>query len=179
MVKSAEKKTKKRKSEAPAEATAPEEPVAVDGAEQAIDGQPEKKLVLSPIATPLADAKLKKRTLKLVKKAAVSKQLKRGVKEVVKALRKGSKGLCIIAGDISPIDVITHLPIMCEDRDIPYIYVPSKEELGAAGQTKRPSSCMLIPREPLKNNLAGDALKDFQELYDDVFKRVKAVQVIF
>jgi len=35
--------------------------------------------------------------------------------------------LCIIAGDISPIDVITHLPIMCEDRDIPYIYVPSKE----------------------------------------------------
>jgi len=53
------------------------------------------------------------------------------------------------------------------------------QELGAAGQTKRPSSCMLIPREPLKNNLAGDTLKEFQELYDDVFKRVKAVQVIF
>ena len=35
--------------------------------------------------------------------------------------------VCVIAGDISPIDVITHLPIMCEDRDIPYVYVPSKE----------------------------------------------------
>ena len=25
------------------------------------------------------------------------------------------------------IDVITHIPILCEDSDIPYIYVPSKE----------------------------------------------------
>ncbi len=37
--------------------------------------------------------------------------------------------ICIIAGDISPIDVVTHLPVLCEDHDIPYIYVPSKEVL--------------------------------------------------
>lgn len=35
--------------------------------------------------------------------------------------------LVVIAGDISPIDVITHVPILCEDANIPYIYVPSKE----------------------------------------------------
>lgn len=39
--------------------------------------------------------------------------------------------VCIIAGDISPIDVITHLPVLCEDHDIPYIFVPSKEVIGA------------------------------------------------
>ena len=66
------------------------------------------------------------------------------MKEVVKALRKGEKGFCVIAGDISPIDVITHLPIMCEDRQIPYFYVPSKHDLGAASCTKRPTSCILI-----------------------------------
>lgn len=71
--------------------------------------------------------------LKLAKKAAKRKQIKRGVKEVVKAIRKANKGVVIIAGDISPIDVITPLPVLCEDADIPYIYVPSKEELGAAG----------------------------------------------
>lgn len=32
-----------------------------------------------------------------------------------------------MAGDISPIDVLTHIPIVCEDHQIPYIYVPSKE----------------------------------------------------
>lgn len=71
--------------------------------------------------------------LKLAKKAAQRKQIKRGVKEVVKAIRKNAKGLLVIAGDISPIDVITPLPVLCEEADIPYIYVPSKEELGAAG----------------------------------------------
>jgi H/ACA ribonucleoprotein complex subunit 2 len=39
--------------------------------------------------------------------------------------------VCIIAGNISPIDVITHIPILCEEAGIPYIYVPSKEDLGA------------------------------------------------
>ena len=35
--------------------------------------------------------------------------------------------LCVIAGNISPIDVITHVPILCEEADIRYLYVPSKE----------------------------------------------------
>jgi hypothetical protein len=35
--------------------------------------------------------------------------------------------LCVIAGNISPIDVITHLPILCEEANVPYIYVNSKE----------------------------------------------------
>lgn len=35
--------------------------------------------------------------------------------------------VCVIAGDISPIDVISPLPVLCEERGIPYVYVPSKE----------------------------------------------------
>jgi H/ACA ribonucleoprotein complex subunit 2 len=96
------------------------------------------------IAKPLAPKKSTKKLHKLVKKASQSKFVRRGVKEVVKALRKGEKGFCIIAGDISPIDVVSHLPVMCEDRQIPYLYVPSKIDLGAAACTKRPTSCVLI-----------------------------------
>ena len=36
--------------------------------------------------------------LKCIKKASGAKTLRRGVKEVVKALKKDTKGLCIIAG---------------------------------------------------------------------------------
>jgi len=76
-------------------------------------------------------------------------------------LRKGEKGFCIIAGDISPIDVITHLPILCEDRKIPYFYVPSKLDLGAAAMTKRPTSCVLInPKDSFVE----------KELYDKIVK---------
>jgi len=112
---------------------------------------------VSVIAKPLASKKTTKRIHKLVRKASQAKIVRRGVKEVVKALRKGEKGFCVIAGDISPVDVITHLPIMCEDRNIPYFYVPSKHDLGAAATTKRPTSCVLI--NP-KDSFAEKALFD-------------------
>jgi len=94
--------------------------------------------------------------------------VRRGVKEVVKAVRKGEKGICVIAGDISPIDVISHLPCLCEDNDVSYVFVPSKEALGTAGQTKRPTSCVLI--KPSKD-------EDTKEKYEEVAKKVKSMQV--
>ena len=120
---------------------------------------------VSAIAKPLASRKSTKKVHKLVKKASQAKCVKRGVKEVVKALRKGEKGFCIIAGDISPIDVITHLPIMCEDRQISYTYVPSKHDLGAAACTKRPTSCILI---------TPDASFSEKSLYDKLVKEASA-----
>ncbi|KAK8657758.1 hypothetical protein V6N13_035981 [Hibiscus sabdariffa] len=112
-----------------------------------------KMLALAPIAKPLAAKRLCKKTLKLVRKAAEHKCLKRGVKEVVKSIRRGHKGLCVIAGNISPIDVITHVPILCEEADIPYIYVPSKEDLATAGATKRPTCCVLVLTNSTKGEL--------------------------
>lgn len=122
--------------------------------------------LLCSIATPLADEKLTKKVLKVVKKAAKQKYIRRGVKEVVKALRKDKKGLCVISGDISPIDVISHIPAFCEEKDVPYVYVPSKRALGEAGGTKRPTSCVLI-------EITGAF--DSQDKYDEVLKKVKAL----
>ncbi len=85
--------------------------------------------------------------------AAKNNTLKRGVKEVVKTLRKSPAsapgqtsfpGLVIIAGDISPADVISHLPVLCEDHNVPFIFVTSRAELGAAAKTKRPTSVVMI-----------------------------------
>lgn len=120
---------------------------------------------VSKIAQPLAPRKTTKKVHKLVKKASQAKCVKRGVKEVVKALRKGETGFCVIAGDISPIDVVTHLPIMCEDRQVPYFYVPSKHDLGAAACTKRPTSCILVTPS------AGFAE---QALFDKIVKEAKS-----
>ena len=54
----------------------------------------------------------------------------------------------MIAGDITPIDVISHLPVYCENNSIPYIFVQSKADLGAAAATKRPTSCVLVQELP-------------------------------
>mmetsp|Transcript_2744 Transcript_2744/g.3798 ORF Transcript_2744/g.3798 Transcript_2744/m.3798 type:complete len:150 (-) Transcript_2744:24-473(-) len=96
------------------------------------------------IAKPMASRKEIKKLHKLVKKAHETKCTKRGIKEVMKSIRKGSKGICLIAGDVSPIDILMHLPVYCEDKDIKYIYVPSKKDLGSAAGTKRPISVVLV-----------------------------------
>ncbi|KAL6182960.1 hypothetical protein ACLB2K_044371 [Fragaria x ananassa] len=127
-----------------------------------------KTQALAPIAKPLAGKKLGKRTLKLVRKAAEHKCLKRGVKEVVKSIRRGQKGLCVIAGNISPIDVITHVPVLCEEAEIPYVYVSSKEDLANAGATKRPTCCVLVITKPTKGELAHDEQEKLKAEYDQV-----------
>ncbi|GAB9472005.1 hypothetical protein Gpo141_00009197 [Globisporangium polare] len=125
---------------------------------------------VSIIAKPLATKKVTKRAYKVVKKATKVKGIKRGVKEVVKSIRKGEKGVCIIAGDISPIDVISHIPVLCEENDIPYLFTPSKVDLGASALSKRPTSCILIT--PGKSGF--NALDAYEELLEDV-KQVQPV----
>ena len=117
---------------------------------------------LACISKPLATKKLTKRLYKSVKKARKCKNLRRGVKEVVKFIRKGEKGFVIIAGDISPIDVVSHIPVYCEDRDIPYVYVPSRHDLGKASLTKRPASVVLV-----KNH------DDYKSTFEKCFKEIK------
>jgi H/ACA ribonucleoprotein complex subunit 2 len=82
--------------------------------------------------------------------------------------------LVVLAADITPIDIISHLPVVCEDAQIPYVFVPSKEELGHAGSTKRPTSCVFITpdqkKKPKGETIAEDA--EYRELYDECFKEV-------
>lgn len=100
---------------------------------------------ITPIAVPLANKKLSKKLFKTVKRASKARQLKRGVKEVVKALRKGEQGLLLLAANITPVDVLSHLPVLAEEtKGVEYCWVLSKEELGAASGTKRATSCVLI-----------------------------------
>jgi len=104
----------------------------------------ERLQAVNVISHPMASKKSTKKLHKLVHKAAASKKLRRGVKEVTKALRKGEKGLAVLAGDIYPIDVVSHLPVLLEEHGIPYLFVPSKQDLGASASTKRPTSCVLV-----------------------------------
>ncbi|KAI9803074.1 MAG: snoRNA-binding protein [Piccolia ochrophora] len=142
---------------------------------------------LVPFANPLADDKVQKKVLKSVKKAAKNKSLKRGVKEVVKALRKSTvppsnttappTGVVILAADISPMDVISHIPVLCEDHGIPYVYVPSRAELGAAGSTKRPTSVVLVTTERVGKKKpdaeADEGQEEFKEVFRDLVKVVE------
>ncbi|KAJ5490879.1 H/ACA ribonucleoprotein complex subunit NHP2 [Penicillium diatomitis] len=147
-----------------------------------------------PFANPLVEDKQAKKVLKSVKKAAVNKSLKRGVKEVVKALRKSPipaanvkvdipSGVVILAADISPMDVISHIPVLCEDHGIPYVFVTSRAELGASAATKRPTSVVMVTPKSAKNKKLDEGAdgEDFSKVFEELAKLAekegKSVQV--
>lgn len=59
-------------------------------------------------------------------------KLRTGMKDVSKAIRKNEQGMVVLAGNVSPIDIYSHIPAICEEKGLPYIYTPSKEQLGLA-----------------------------------------------
>ena len=149
--------------------------------------------------------------------------LKRGVKEVVKALRKSlqpspssssstatnvnpsstsnsstailprpklthapAPAIVILAADISPMDVISHIPVLCEDMHVPYLYVRSRAELGLASATKRPTSVVMAMRQAGKSKKDkkkdsdkekdkddGTAEEDYKDVFEELLRIVQ------
>lgn len=121
----------------------------------------------SPIANPVIQGKLKSRALKLLKKAQQAKQIRRGVPDVTKALRKGKKGVIFIAGDVSPVDVLSHLPVLSEEKNVLYAFIPSRKELGLACGSKRPMSVVLVHKPAAEST--------FEKAYTQVREGIKVV----
>ena len=50
---------------------------------------------------------------------------------------------------MDPPEIVAHLPILCDEKKIPYVYVPSKKKLGeAAGiEVQAASAAILEPGE--------------------------------
>ncbi|KAL7283618.1 hypothetical protein ACG7TL_003053 [Trametes sanguinea] len=89
-------------------------------------------------AFPLADAKLTNSILDLVERASQFKQLKKGANEATKTLNRGIAELIILTADTEPLEILLHLPLLCEEKNVPYVFVPSKAALGRACGVTRP-----------------------------------------
>ncbi|KAI8379517.1 ribonucleoprotein-associated protein [Radiomyces spectabilis] len=87
---------------------------------------------VNPKAFPLADAALTNTILDLVQQASHYKQLKKGANEATKTLNRGISEFIIMAADTEPLEILLHLPLLCEDKNVPYVFVPSKTALGRA-----------------------------------------------
>jgi len=64
--------------------------------------------------------------------ASETGQVRRGTNETTKAIERGQARLVVIAEDVDPPEVVAHLPILCDERKIAYVFVPSKEKLGTS-----------------------------------------------
>ena len=102
-------------------------------------------VILSPKAYPIADDLFSLQILDLIELAVEFKQIKKGANESTKILKRGLVDIIIIAADAEPLEIVLHLPLLCEDKNVPYIFVPSKQNLGKACGVLRPviACCIL------------------------------------
>ncbi|HDI31460.1 MAG TPA: 50S ribosomal protein L7ae [Thermofilum sp.] len=93
-------------------------------------------------------------------------KIKKGTNETTKAVERGLAKLVLIAEDVDPPEIVAHLPLLCEEKKIPYVYVPSKQQLGkAAGlEVAAASACIIEP---------GDA----KDLVEEIAKQVQELKV--
>jgi U4/U6 small nuclear ribonucleoprotein SNU13 len=103
---------------------------------------------VNPKAFPLADAKFTQKLLNLIQQAANYQQLKKGANEATKALNRGLAEMIVMAADAEPLEILLHLPLLCEDKNVPYVFVRSKTALGrACGVSRAVVACSITANE--------------------------------
>merc|ERR1711898_6124 len=92
----------------------------------------------NPKAFPLADTELTRKILDLTQQATNYKQLRKGANEATKTLNRGISEFVVMAADAEPLEILLHLPLLCEDKNVSYVFVRSKQALGRACGVTRP-----------------------------------------
>ena len=108
---------------------------------------------------------LAEKTYEAVERARDTGKLRREVNETTKAIERKQAVLVVTAEDVDPPEIVAHLPPLCEEKGIPYIYVPTKRELGAAAGIEVGCSAVAI-------SAAGEA----EDTVKEIVARVKELK---
>ena len=108
---------------------------------------------------------LANKVLEAMRKAKETGKIRKGTNETTKAVERGQAKLVVIAMDVQPEEIVAHLPLLCDEKKIPYVYVPSKKALGEACglQVAAASAAIIDP---------GEA----KDLVDEIIKRVEEIR---
>ena len=108
---------------------------------------------------------LQKKALEALETARDTGRIKKGINEATKSIERGIARLVLVAEDVEPAEIIMYLPGLCDDKKIPYIFVPSKDSLGKAAGIEKQSAAVAIVVD-------GKA----KELVDDVVEKIAGLR---
>ncbi|MBS7659748.1 MAG: 50S ribosomal protein L7Ae [Candidatus Bathyarchaeia archaeon] len=96
--------------------------------------------------------------------AAKTGSVKKGTNETTKAVERGLAKLVVIAEDVDPPEIVAHLPLLCEEKKIPYVFVPSKEKIGSAVGIEVPAASACIINEGESASLVKEIVKRIENI---------------
>ncbi len=98
-----------------------------------------------------------------VEVARTTGKIRKGTNEATKVIEKSSAKFVVIAKDVNPPEITMHIPLLSEEKGIPCVQVPSKEELGAAAGVDVPTGTVAIVQE-------GESKQLIKEIVDSMNK---------
>ncbi|MGV9206114.1 MAG: ribosomal L7Ae/L30e/S12e/Gadd45 family protein [Promethearchaeia archaeon] len=84
-----------------------------------------------------------KNTLSIIAESDGGK-IRAGLNEVTKSIERKNAKLVVMAEDVSPPEILYHIPLLCEEKKIPFAYVSKQKELGKAIGIKVSSSSVAV-----------------------------------
>lgn len=85
--------------------------------------------------------------------------------EVTKSIERVQAKLVIMAEDVSPPEILFHVPLLCEEKGIPYGYLSTKKELGNAARINVSASAISIENVGTGNDsVVEDVIKKLEEI---------------
>ncbi|MHA1195252.1 MAG: 50S ribosomal protein L7Ae [Promethearchaeota archaeon] len=92
-------------------------------------------------------------------------KIRKGMNEVTKSIERNLAKLVIMAEDVNPPELLFHVPLLCEEKNIPYGYVSKKKELGNAVGINVAASAIAVEKVGTGNeNILDDIIKKLEEL---------------
>ncbi len=109
---------------------------------------------------------LSEKTYNAIEKADDTGKVVIGTNEVTKAIERNEADLVVIASDVSPEEIVMHLPALCDEKDISYTFVPEKEELGLAAGIGVQSAAIAVTSVGQAEDEVDDIRQKARELLD-------------
>lgn len=107
---------------------------------------------------------LAEKVYEAVERARETGKLRRGTNEVTKLVERKQAKLVIIAEDVDPPEVVAHLPPLCDEKEVPYVYVPSKQELGGVAGIEVGAASIAIVEPGEAADLVNEIVERVREL---------------
>jgi len=92
-------------------------------------------------------------------------KVKKGSNEATKAVERNVAQLVLIGADVEPEEVVMHLPALCDEKQIAFVYINKQNDIGAASGLDVGSAAAAIVKP-------GKA----KELVEEIAKQVSALR---
>ncbi|MFH1631093.1 MAG: 50S ribosomal protein L7Ae [Candidatus Aenigmatarchaeota archaeon] len=100
-----------------------------------------------------------KKVLDIIEAARETGKIRKGVNEATKSIERGEAKLVVAATDVNPPEIVMHLPLICDEKKIPFAKVSKKLDLGRAAGIAVGTSAIAIAD-------AGEAKNDLKKLLE-------------